>query len=210
MEAHHEGLQVAVHAIGDAAIEQAIKTWEAVADKVGIYEVRDRGHRLEHFEFSTDDHIRRAAHLGLRLSVQPVFDLYWGGSDGLYSDRMGWERAQQMNRFGSMLKAGLLLGSGSDSTVTPLDPFMQLAALREHNVPDENCGDIESLRLVTMGARALAEGPTLAGTLEPAAPADLVLLDRDPATARGDELLATEVLGTWIDGRRVWPEREAE
>ncbi|HWL65222.1 MAG TPA: amidohydrolase family protein [Actinomycetota bacterium] len=210
MDAHHQGLQVAVHAIGDAAIEQAITTWEAVADKVGVYAVRDRGHRLEHFEFSTDDHIARAANLGLRLSVQPVFDLYWGGDAKLYSQRMGWERAAQMNRFGSMLAAGLLLGSGSDSTVTPMDPFMQLVALREHHVPKERMGDIESLRLVTMGARALAEGPTLAGTVEPAAPADLVLLDRDPATTHGDELLATEVLGTWIDGRRVWPEGEAD
>ncbi len=206
MEAQHEGLQVAVHAIGDAAIEQALKTWEAVADKVGIYEVRNLGHRIEHFEFSTDDHIRRAAHLGLRLSIQPVFDRYWGGEEKLYAQRMGPERALQMNRFASMLNAGSILGSGSDSTVTPMDPFLQLAAFLEHHVADEQLGRIEALRLVTNGARAMAEGPTLSGTLEPAATADLVLLDRDPAEAEADDLLETEVLGTWIDGARVWPE----
>jgi predicted amidohydrolase YtcJ len=58
----------------------------------------------------------------------------------------------------------------------------------------------------------MADGPTLAGTVEPAAPADLVMLDRDPADAEGtvEELLATEVLGTWVDGKRVWPEADAE
>ena len=212
LEAQAEGLQVGVHAIGDAAIEQAIATWEKVAEKVGLYEVRSLGHRIEHFECATDDQIERAANLKLRGSVQPAFDRYWGGEDGLYARRLGWERASNMNRFGSMLNSGMMLGSGSDTTVTTMDPFLALASLRDHNIPDEQLGRIESLRLVTNGARAMADGPTLAGTLEPAAPADLVLLDRDPADENGtiDSLLATEVLGTWVDGKRVWPESEAE
>ena len=94
MEGQHEGLQVGVHAIGDAAIEQAIGTWEKVADKVGMDDVRNLGHRIEHFECASDDHIARAARLGLRASVQPAFDRLWGGPDGLYAQRMGWDRAQ--------------------------------------------------------------------------------------------------------------------
>lgn len=206
VEAQTKGLQVGVHAIGDAAIEQAIATWEKVADKVDIAEVRARGHRIEHFECSSDDHMRRAATLGLRASVQPAFDRYWGGSDGLYADRIGWERAAGMNRFAAMLGHGLVVGAGSDSTVTPMDPFLQIAALRTHHLGDQQLGRIESLRLHTTGAHALAHGPGLRGTVEPGAPADLVLLDRDVVRAEPDELIATEVLGTWIAGERVWPE----
>jgi predicted amidohydrolase YtcJ len=109
-----------------------------------------------------------------------------------------------------MLGAGLLVGAGSDSTVTPMDPFVQLAALRDHNVDDEQLGKVEALRLHTTGARALALGPSLAGSLERTAPADLVWLDRNPAVISVDELLQTEVLGTWVLGQRVWPEMEAE
>jgi predicted amidohydrolase YtcJ len=203
-------MQCGVHAIGDAAIEQAISTWEKVADKVGVDAVRDLGHRIEHFECAWDDHLRRAATLGLRASVQPAFDRYWGGPDGLYAGRIGWGTAKDMNRFASMLNAGLLVGAGSDSTVTPMDPFLQLASLRSHHIEDEQLGRVEALRLHTTGARALADGPSLAGSLEPTAPADLVWLDRNPAEVSVDELLETEVLGTWVLGQRVWPEADAE
>ena len=193
-------MQVGVHAIGDAAIEQAIRIWEQVAGAVGVAAVQDLGHRIEHFECSSDAHFARAARLGLRASVQPAFDHYWGGESGLYAQRIGWERAREMNRFSSMLSAGLLVGAGSDTTVTPMDPFLQLAALRGHHVVDEQLGRVEALRLHTTGARALADGPSLAGTLEPGAPADLAWLDRDPAEVDVEELTKTEVLGTWVLG----------
>lgn len=204
--AQERGLQVGVHAIGDAAIEQAVATWERVADKVGHSAVVRLGHRIEHFECASDDHIARAASLGLRASVQPAFDRYWGGEEGLYAKRIGWERARTMNRFASMVNGGLIVGAGSDSTVTPLDPFLQVASLRTHHLSDEQMGRIESLRLHTTGAHALVHGPGLRGTLEVGAPADLVAVDRDPVGSEADDLAATEVLGTWIAGKRVWPE----
>ena len=48
------------------------------------------------------------------------------------------------------------------------------------------------------------------GRLEGASVADLAWLDRDPVTTDPEELTKTEVLGTWIGGRRVWPPEEAE
>jgi predicted amidohydrolase YtcJ len=209
-EAQHAGLQTGVHAIGDAAIDQALTAWQRVAKEVGSEQVRRLGHRIEHFECASDDHIRRAAALGLRASVQPAFDRFWGGEDGLYARRMGWERARLMNRFGTMLEGGLWLGAGSDSTVTPMDPFLQLASLGQHHLEEERLGRTQSLRLHTMGARRLGPAPELAGSLEPGAPADLAILDRDPIDVDPDELLKTEVLGTWVGGRRVWPEDSAE
>ena len=201
-----------VHAIGDAAIEQAISTWEKVAAKIGVEAVASLGHRIEHFECASDDHIRRAAALNLGASVQPCFDRYWGGEDGLYSERIGWERASQMNRFKSMLDAGLVVGAGSDSTVTPLDPFLQMAALREHHVPEQRLGPRVALMLHTYGGQALMRGVSAAklGAIEPGRRADLALLDRDPIDCTTEQMLETEVLGTWIAGQRVWPKTEAE
>jgi predicted amidohydrolase YtcJ len=210
LSAQRRGMQVGVHAIGDAAIDQALTTWEKVAAEVGSEQVARLGHRIEHFECAWDEYIQRAAKLGLRGSVQPAFDRFWGGQDGLYTRRIGWDRASKMNRFASMLNAGMLLGAGSDSTVTPLDPFLQIASLRAHHLEEEQLGRIESLRLHTLGARALAEGPGLAGTVEVGAPADLVVVDHDPVAIEVDDLLDIEVLGTWIRGRRVWPDDEAE
>lgn len=210
LEAQKADLQVGVHAIGDAAIEQAISTWERVAREVGVPEVRRKGHRIEHFECSSDDHLERARILGLRASVQPAFDLYWGGPGGLYAERMGWDRAREMNRFGTMLDRGLVVGAGSDSTVTPLDPFVQMRAMRGHHLADERLGRTLAIKMHTMSSRALAFGPGLDGTLEAGAVADIVALDRDLADTEIDDLTATEVLGTWAAGTQVWPPESAE
>jgi len=208
-EAQAAGLQTGVHAIGDAAIEQALGAWEAVADRAGLDAVRALRHRIEHFECSSDDHIRRAGRLNLGISLQPAFDRFWGGADGLYARRMGWERARWMNRAATMLGAGLAVGAGSDSTVTPLDPFLQMASLRDHHVPEERLDPDTALRLHTAGSLSLSGRPGR-GPLVPGAAADLVLVDRDPVASSVDELLATEVLGTWIGGVRVWPDQERE
>lgn len=209
-EAQAKGLQVGVHAIGDAAIEQAIAAWERVAQEAGLDAVRSLGHRIEHFECSSDDHIARAGRLGLRASVQPAFDLFWGGEDGLYAERIGWERASLMNRFATMLEHPILVGAGSDSAVTPLDPFVQMAALRSHHVEDERFGRTLAIRTHTLGSRALAFGHSLDGSLEPGAIADLVCVPGDIARTETEEMKVMEVLGTWAGGKRVWPPEEAE
>lgn len=210
LDGQQAGLQVAVHAIGDAAIEQCIAAWERVAEKVGLEAVRGKGHRIEHFECATDDHIARALRLGLRASVQPAFDHYWGGTDKLYSRRIGWERARMMNRFGSMHRAGLLMAAGSDSTVTPLDPFLQMHALRHHHVPGESLDAATALSMNTRGPAEIAGLGHSKGTIEVGMRADLAWLDRDPLTVDNEDLLDTEVLGTWIAGQRVWPQAEAD
>jgi predicted amidohydrolase YtcJ len=209
-EAQAAGLQVGVHAIGDAAIEQAISTWEAVARDVGLDAVRALRHRIEHFECATDDHITRAARLGLAASVQPAFDRFWGGEDGLYARRIGWERASVMNRFKSMLDAGMVVGAGSDSTVTPLDPFLQMASLRGHHLEAERLDALTALRLHTIGSHALTRSEHVVGTLAPGMRADLALLDRDPVAVDAESLLDTEVAGNWVAGIRVWPPEAAE
>jgi predicted amidohydrolase YtcJ len=202
--AQERGLQVGVHAIGDAAIEQALRAWETVARCVGLTPVRAGGHRIEHFECASVDHMRRAASLGLRASVQPAFDRFWGGGDGMYARRVGARRALAMNRFASMLGHGLVLGAGSDSTVTPLDPRLQMASLRTHHRPDERLDARAALVAHTAGAHALA-GERDRGVIESGGRADFALLDRDPLAVDAEELLATQVLQTWIGGRRVWP-----
>lgn len=203
-------LQVGVHAIGDAAIEQCIATWERVAKDAGVEAVRSKGHRIEHFECASNSHMRRAAALGIRPSVQPAFDHYWGGESGLYAERIGVERALEMNRFHSMITAGLMLAAGSDSTVTPLDPFLQMSSLRAHHVRAERLDAVTALELHTLAPARLAGHEDIKGDIVEGAEADLALLDRDPLAVDTDELLGTEVLGTWVAGQRVWPEEEAE
>ncbi|NEA49928.1 amidohydrolase family protein, partial [Streptomyces sp. SID10815] len=117
------GLQAGFHAIGDAAVTAVAEGVRAAAEKVGLSRVRAARHRVEHAEMLTPDTIAAFAELGLTASVQPAFDALWGGEEGMYAQRLGAERARTLNPFAALLRGGVPLAFGSDSPVTPLDPW---------------------------------------------------------------------------------------
>lgn len=184
--AHAAGLQVGVHAIGDRAIEQVLRTWERIygtLDSRARRHFRARRHRVEHFEMPSPAHVERAAALGLAISVQPAFDALWGHPGGLYELRLGWDRAAGMNPFRSFVERGLEVGVGSDSPVTPLDPMAAIAALEGHHDPGQRMSRAEAIRLHTIGSARLAHQEGKKGALEPGAHADLAAYDVDPFEA---------------------------
>jgi predicted amidohydrolase YtcJ len=109
-----------------------------------------------------------------------------------------------------MLFGGLVVGAGSDSTVTPLDPLLQMAALREHHLVEERVDGLTALRCHTLGSHTLSRSEYLLGTIGRAKRSDLVLLSGDPADTPAHDLGSIDVLGTWIRGTRVWPPGDAE
>src|SRR5207249_3392508 len=155
--------QVAVHAIGDAAIEQALRAWERVygsLDSRGRRHFRARRHRIEHFELPGHRQVERAAALGLAISVQPAFDAEWGHPGQLYEMRLGPDRAARMNPFWTLLGRGLEVGAGSDSPVTPLDPMYGLWSLENHHDAGQRMSREEAIRLFTIGSAPLATSST--------------------------------------------------
>jgi predicted amidohydrolase YtcJ len=181
--AHLAGLQVAVHAIGDAAIEQALRVWERVyraLDSRQRRHFRARRHRVEHFEMPSPNQVERAAALGLAISVQPAFDAEWGHPGALYEQRLGPERAARMNPFGLMLSRGLEVGAGSDSPVTPLDPMYGIWALETHHDPTQRLSREEAVRLFTVGGARLAHLEEKKGELAPGTHADFAAYEADP------------------------------
>jgi hypothetical protein len=181
--AHAAGLQAGVHAIGDRAIEQVIGTWERVYGALDSRErrhFRARRHRIEHMTLATAPQIERAAALGLAASVQPAFDLAWGGTGGMYSSRLGEHRANGAHPFRAMIERGLELGVGSDAPVVPLDPWRTIHALEHHHDPVQRMSRPESIRLHTRGSARLGHQEEKKGVLEPGFHADLVAYDDDP------------------------------
>lgn len=190
------GRGAGVHAIGDLAVEQAVTALESAADRHGRTAVLRCRHRVEHLELLRPDHPRRLAALGVVASVQPAFDATWGGTDGLYAERFGVEVALGSNPLATLVAAGVRLAFGSDSTVTPLDPWGAVHAA-EHHLGGLGVDRRTAVAAHVLGAR-YAAGQDDVGTLAAGARADLAVVDDDPlgvADVRRLRTLATIVRG---------------
>ncbi|MFE7071026.1 amidohydrolase [Streptomyces sp. NPDC057620] len=165
------GLQAGFHAIGDAAVASVVDGMRAAAEKVGLARVRAARHRVEHAEMLTPETIAGFADLGLTASVQPAFDALWGGEEGMYAERLGAERARTLNPYAALLRAGVPLAFGSDSPVTPLDPWGTVRAAAFHRTPEHRVSVRAAFTAHTRGGWR-AVGRDDAGSLVPGAPAD--------------------------------------
>ncbi|MGV9706903.1 amidohydrolase [Streptomyces sp. NPDC003483] len=165
------GLQAGFHAIGDAAVTSVTEGVRAAAEKIGLARVRAARHRVEHAEMLTPETIASFAEFGLTASVQPAFDALWGGEDGMYAQRLGAERARTLNPLAALLRTGVPLAFGSDSPVTPLDPWGTVRAAAFHRTPEHRVSVRAAFTAHTRGGwRAI--GRDDAGVLVPGAPAD--------------------------------------
>jgi predicted amidohydrolase YtcJ len=118
------GLQAGFHAIGDAAVDQVLTAFEQASERLG--RPAGAGSRVEHAEYVRDP--ARLAASGLVASMQPLFDVLWGGPSDMYAQRLGADRAIALNRFGDLAAAGVPLAFGSDAPVTPLGPWAAIRA----------------------------------------------------------------------------------
>ncbi|GAC1443784.1 MAG: amidohydrolase [Mycobacteriales bacterium] len=168
------GLQAGFHAIGDGALNELFLAMTRSAEEVGVRLLRAQRHRLEHAEMLAPDQISLMAVYGLVASVQPAFDARWGGPDGMYVDRLGRERALSMNPFAGLAEAGVALALGSDSPVTPLDPWGTVRAAVHHRTPGSGLSARAAFAAHTRGGWRAA-GDDLTGELVPGAPATFAI-----------------------------------
>ncbi|WP_434994323.1 amidohydrolase [Arthrobacter sp. Ld5] len=176
-----ETVQAGFHVIGDAGLDVVLQALERTARELGIEEVRRARHRLEHVELADDAAIAGLVHYGVAVSGQPAFDALWGAGDGLYAQRLG-ERRAGMNRFASLLSAGVLVALGSDSPVTPLDPWASVRACLRHSNASENISARAAFIAHTRAGWRLAGRSPMMGQLAPGTPASF-------AVWRVDELM---------------------
>jgi predicted amidohydrolase YtcJ len=150
------GIQSGFHVIGDAGMDTVLDGYEAAAALVGLDVVRASRPRVEHAELVDAEGVRRMARLGMVASVQPAFDAFWGGSGGMYETRLGSQRAWSANPWGSMLSQGVGLALGSDSPVTPFDPWGTVRAAVGHHDPAQRLDVATALAAHTSGGWAAA------------------------------------------------------
>ncbi|MBM6405791.1 amidohydrolase family protein [Phycicoccus sp. CSK15P-2] len=150
------GVQSGFHVIGDAAMDLVLEGYVRAAEIVGVDAVHRSRPRLEHAEMVDAAGIATMARLGLGASVQPAFDAYWGGREGLYAERLGAERGVATNLLAAFSAAGVRLGLGSDSPVTPFAPWAAVRAAVEHREPPQRIDARTALHAHTVGGQELS------------------------------------------------------
>lgn len=165
------GIQASFHVIGDGALDEVLDGFDKAAEQIGVSKLQMGRHRLEHVEMVDAAARSRLLQYAITVSMQPAFDEQWGGSNGMYFQRLG-QRAESMNDLSAMLSAGVPMVLGSDAPVTEVDGWKVVRAAMNMSNADARI----SARAAFMGQtrstyRAMGEMNPLAGQLVIGAPA---------------------------------------
>jgi predicted amidohydrolase YtcJ len=201
------GFQIATHAIGDAANAQVISTYEWLDSKYGL----NRRWRIEHAQVVDCADLPRIGRGHMIASMQPTHQT----SDRLMAEkRLGLSRLKCAYAWQSMLKTGAKLAFGTDFPVESPNPFPGLsAAISRQDIngqppggwlPAERLTFEQALGAYTRGAAYAGFAEDKIGALEPGRWADFIIVDGDISKASVPDLYRTQVLETWVGGKKVW------
>lgn len=204
--AHSRRMDVAVHAIGDLALQKVCDAVERVQREDPWPQAR---HGVVHAQITTPVLLRRMRELNLQAYIQPIF---LDADMKVVAQRVGEERAKTCYHWKSMLELGLHVSGGSDCPVEPFSILDNLrAAVTRRNragtdtfLPDQALTVEEGLRLFTSYAAWASRDEKVRGTLEVGKQADLVVLDGDLFQSDPEAFPEVNVWETVLNGATVY------
>ena len=199
------GWRAAVHAVGDAAVDEVLEGFErANAEK----DITRAGWTIEHAFITRPDQYPRIRKLKLNLSVQdhlylaaPVLKGYWG-----------MERASQVTPVKTYLDEGFMLAGGTDSPVIPLSPFwVMYHFMTRDTISDGVYGADQAvasrdaiLRMMTLNNARLTGEEASKGSIEAGKLADFAVLSADYLTIPVKQIESLKAVATYVGGRLVY------
>ncbi|NYI04364.1 amidohydrolase [Allostreptomyces psammosilenae] len=203
-DGHLAGWQLAIHAIGDRALDVAL---DALAAARRLAPRPGARHRIEHAGLVRPDQLARMAELELTAVVQPNF-LWYLGDD--YARIMGEERAPWLYRGRGFLEHGVRLAGSSDRPVTDGAPLRAVQFMVERATasgavvgPAEGITVEEALRCYTRDAAYACRWEHAVGSVAPGRYADLVVLADDPRRVEVSRIGDIGILATVVGGEVV-------
>ncbi|EDO47307.1 predicted protein [Nematostella vectensis] len=206
---HDEGRQVAIHAHGERAIDQALEVYEKIQSESDTPPSKLR-HRIEHLGFVTQAQLVRAGKLGLALSL--FVDHLYFYAKSFAQNILGPERTNRWAPLSLATKHGLNWTIHQDHPAFPGPPRpfgnMRTAVTRTQrddgktvHGPEYRVTIDEALKAYTINAAWQLHRESDLGSLEPSKKADLVILSADPRDTPPLDLESLRVIDTYIGGR---------
>lgn len=200
-QANRAGLQIEVHAIGDAAFDQAVS---AIAKALAEFPRDDHRHTIIHACLPTARGLETCASLGIRLAVQPAF-IHWDQEPLEYLESIMGARAYALSPLRAIADLGIEMSGGSDAPCTVPDPIQGIWAACNHYVPRQSLTIQQALDLYTINAARGSFDEADRGSLEPGKLADMVILNRNPLAMRPAELQSLRVESLLLSGSPYRP-----
>ncbi|ADY84965.1 Hypothetical conserved protein [Lactobacillus delbrueckii subsp. bulgaricus 2038] len=211
--ARENKLQVAVHAMGDAAIQRVID----VCQDLDPWLEGQPSVRIEHASLLSDSMLKelKGPTIGLAVSTQPIF---FFAEEDFYRQFLSADQLKMAYRIKSLDKENILFSLSSDAPCTPWaepdSPFYGIyAAVTRHTAAggfineDEGIPVVRAILAYTRDAAKMG-GFVNNGTLTPGKDADFVILDRDIFSQKAEDLAKVKPASTWIGGEKVWSQEK--
>ena len=197
-KANRAGLQIEMHAIGDAAFDQAARALKAALDD---FPREDHRHGIIHCCLPTEEGIAICAEYGIQFPMQTSFIGWPQEPDEYLESIMGPERCASLNPLRRFMDAGIVMSAGSDAPCTDPDPILWMQRACNHSVPEQSLTPQEALRMCTYNGAWTTFDEKERGSLEAGKVADIAILSGDPYTVPVEKLGELKVEGLLLGGK---------
>ncbi|MGN1010618.1 MAG: amidohydrolase, partial [Clostridia bacterium] len=117
-KANRAGLQIEMHAIGDAAFKQATEALKAALDD---FPREDHRHTIIHACLPTEEGLKICRDYHIMLAMQSAF-INWPQEPDEYLESILGERSSSLNPLRKIKDMGIIMSAGSDGPCTDPDP----------------------------------------------------------------------------------------
>ena len=205
LDAHEKGLQVAIHAVEEAAVEAAA---DALLNAQAASPMLRLRHRMEHCSECPPRLLEKLVHSRVLVVTQPSF-IYHNGER--YRSQVKEALLPFLYPLGSLANGGVLVAAGSDAPVTYPHPLLDIYSGVTRMTqggspffPDQSVPVDAALRMQTVAGAYVSGEERLKGSVSAGRLADLVLLNADPTTTEPETIGEIQVMMTLVGGEVVW------
>ncbi len=199
--AHDKGLQVQLHAIGDAAVDQAVQAFDR-ALKNNFR--KDHRHSIIHASLMGQKSLELCATHKIGIAAQPAL-LNLDLEPYEYLEKILGPRVNEISPFRTMLDMGIHVSGGSDAPVTLPDPAFGMYCACNHYETSQSVSIKEALKMFTRETAWASFDDTDRGSLEPGKIADMVILDQNPLSMDKQDLFRLKTETLYVGGKKYEP-----
>ncbi len=196
-KAHDKGLQVQMHAIGDAAFDQAANAIEAALRNNFR---KDHRHSIIHASLTTQKGLEICAEYNIGIACQPGL-LHLNLEPVSYLNSILGARAYEISPLKTMLDMGIHVSGGSDAPVTMPDPVSGIYSACNHFNDSQSISIMQAIKMFTYETAWAGFDDEKTGSLEQGKDADMVILNKNPLEMDRNELLSLETKELFLKGR---------